>query len=158
MRDFVLGLNLALDLKSPPMAFPVAACGVSKALEWDRHFGRPAVLDQLSRRREQRVPRDVAAAAAAARSSSGQQCVALDAISVDREGISPLLVEERIDVERHDVVVVGSIAVHAIGANQTGIGVMCVDAKVEPLVVVGDVDFGLLARRCAFDGPLLHEP
>ena len=85
------------------------------------------------------------------------QGIALNAVSIHREGIPGLLIEERIEEDRHRVVVLGSVAIDAVGANETRIRVMRVNAEVQPLAVVGNVDLGLFSGGHTVERPGLHE-
>ena len=70
--------------------------------------------------------------------------VALYAVTVHREDVRPLLVEERVEVDEEEVVLERLVAVAAVGAQQAGIVVVRVEAEVQVVAVVGEKDVGRL--------------
>ena len=78
-------------------------------------------------------------------------------VAVHAEGVAALLVLERVKEHGHGVVAAGLIAIGAVRANDRRVAVVRVDADVELLAVVGDVDVGRLGGRRSLDRPLLRE-
>ena len=98
-----------------------------------------------------------AAAAGHALGARLEQGVGLHPIAVHREDVGALLVEERVEVDGHRVVDERLVAVGPVGADQGGVRVVRTDAEVEVVVVVGDIDLGVLGGRRPVEGALLHE-
>ena len=68
-----------------------------------------------------------------------------------------MLVHERVEVDRHEIVHHRSVAVHPVRAHDGRVFVMCVEPEVEIFRVVGDVDFGRLGRGRTVEWRRLHE-
>ena len=83
--------------------------------------------------------------------------VALHAVAVDREGVGPLLVEERVEVDRDVVVAERLIAIDPVRPHDARIRVVGVEREVEVLAVVADPGLGVLGGGRPVERLLLDE-
>ena len=154
----VLALDLPHDLEPPAVLDPRRLLRVAEALERNGHLGRVAVLDNLGPAVEQGVPRPVGDRDRAALLQAGvDHAVALHVVAVEVEVVAALLVHERVEVDRDQVVLPRRVAVDPVGAHDAGVGVVQVEAEVDVVAVVGDVHLRLLRGRIAVERRLLHE-
>ena len=154
----ILALDLAHDLETPAVLDAGGALRIPEALERDRHLGRVAVLDDLRAAVEQRLPRPIGEGnRAPLRLVGADDAVALHVVGVEVKVVADLLIHERVQVDRHQVVLPRRVTVHPARPHQTRIGVVQVEGEVDVLAVVGDVELGVFGRRSAVERRLLHE-
>ena len=97
-------------------------------------------------------------AAAAGRLPAGiDDGVARHAVPVHRELVGALLVEKRVEQDRHPVVAHRLVALRPVRPDDAGVRVVRVEGDVEVVAVVGDPHLGPLGRRSAFHRARLHE-
>ena len=157
---FVLAADDARDLQTPEMRRPGLPPRIAEALEGNRHLGDEPVADELGRGLEEHVPRRVAARHAEAAAPDGarpQDRVPLHAITVHREHIRPLLVEERVEIDQEQVVLDRLVAVSPVRADHARVGVVRMQPDVEVGAVVGEVDVARFAGGDAVERPALDE-
>lgn len=102
-------------------------------------------------RRPRRAP------AAPAPTPDRHYTVSLNPISVHVEVVAPLLIEERVEIDGHEVVRPGSVALAPIRPHDRGVLIVNVEAEVDVVRVVRDVDVGLLGGGRAIERGLLSE-
>ena len=117
--------DLAHELKAPPVWDTLRHAGIAEALEGDGHFGSEPVLDDLGRRLEEGVPRAVGErnARTPIRAPTGHidDPVALHVVRVHVEIERTLLVHERIEIDRQQVVLRRLVSIHSVCAHDAGV-------------------------------------
>ena len=154
----VLALDLAHELEAPAVLHAGGPLRIPEALERDGHLRRVAILDDLRPAVEQRLPGPVGDGNRTPPRLAGvDDAVALHVVAVEVEVVADLLIHERVEVDRHQVVLPRRVAIHPVRPHDARVGVVQVEAEVDVVAVVGDVDLGLLRRRGAVERRLLHE-
>ncbi len=116
--------------------------GIAQRGEGDPHLGGPAVGGELRRGVVEEVRREVLVAGAVVEERVGLVAAGVDAQLDRRAAIVP-------GIEKHGDVVVGAddlVPLDEGGADLLRLGIEGVDADVEGLLVVGEVDHGLRLR------------
>ena len=162
----ILPLDLPDDLEAPAVRLSLRGRRVAEALEGDRHLGDEAVLHDPRPGLEEGVPRPVRrrdrlgdrpGACPEAAPSDRHDAVPLDPVAVDVEVVAALLVEEGVEVDRHQVVRRGAVALHPVRPHHGDVLVVDVESEVDVVGVVGDVGVRRLRARGALDRGLLGE-
>ena len=148
------------------MGLPLRGRGIAEALEGDRHLGDVAVLDDPRRALEERVPRPVRGrdrlgdrpgTGPEAAPADRHDAVSLHPVAIDVEVVAALLVEKGVEVDRHEVIHRGAVALHAVRPHDAHVLVVDVESEIDVVGVVGDVDVRRFRARRTLDRGLLGE-
>ena len=77
--------------------------------------------------------------------------VSLDPVAVDVEVVAALLVEEGVEVDRHEVIHRRAVALHPVRPHDADVLVVDVESEIDVVGVVGDVDVRRLGARGTLD-------
>src|SRR5579885_1993252 len=158
-EDVFVGARNAAVQDDPPLLD--VGVGEAQAFEWDRDQHNVAAPGQAPlgtpHRVERRVEAAIVAGGPAAHRAFGPQRIPLDAQWVGGEGVAAARVVERVEHDLDGIIGENVFAPRHAGADLVGVAVPGDEGRVEVVLVVGEVDVGLLRGLRAIGRFAHHE-